>query len=271
MADKQAACRLCGEVATWVSRQRLLDKYEVDYFLCAGCDMLQTERPYWLDEAYKQPMSRLDTGAIQRNRLAAQLTAIIATVLDISPSAACLDFGGGHGVFVRMVRDLGLDFRWFDKYADNVFARGFEGDVGARHELVTAFEALEHLANPRDDLDQLFGARPSFVLVGTLLHEGHREGWWYYMLETGQHIAFYSRRTLAWIADRFGYDLVPGCEYSLFLTRHRIGALRRALLRQILRRPGAIDLLPATVLRRIGPYRSRVEADHQAMRMKGRS
>ncbi len=272
MSAEHRACALCGADAAWICRQRLLDKYDVDYFQCARCELLQTEQPFWLDEAYAHAISGLDTGAMQRNRAAAQLALVVATLLDVSPSASCLDFGGGHGVFVRLMRDLGLDFRWFDTYAENLFARGFEGDVHARHTFVTAFEVVEHLADVRGDLGRLFAPQPDFVFVGTVLHDGHRDGWWYYMLESGQHISFYSRRTLAWIADQFGYDVIAGDEYSLFIRKDRsVSRMRRALLRQVMRRPSALDLLPGPVLRRIGPYRSRMEADHQTMRSRGRS
>jgi hypothetical protein len=267
MSAKQRACALCGADATWVSRQRLLGKHDVDYFLCPRCELLQTEQPHWLDEAYSEAISRLDTGAIQRNELAAQLTAIVARLVDLPATASALDFGGGHGVFVRMMRDRGLDFRWFDKYAENLYAGGFEGELADHHALVTAFEVLEHLADVRADLDRLFAGQPELVLIGTVLHDGHRDGWWYYMLETGQHVAFYSQKTLAWIGDTYGYDVIAAPEYSLLVRRdHKIGGLRRGLLRQVLRRPTAMNLLPAALLRRIGPYRSRMEADHAEMR-----
>lgn len=271
MESRQRICSLCGSAAAWLCRQRLLDKYDVEYFQCPRCDLIQTEQPHWLAEAYTQAISQLDTGAIQRNQGAAQLTALVATLLDIPPSATCLDFGGGHGVLVRMLRDVGLDFRWFDKYGENLFARGFEGELGEHYTLVTAFEVIEHLADVRADLDALFAPGPDYVLVGTVLHEGHVDGWWYYMLESGQHIAFYSKKTLAWIGDAFGYDVIAARDYSLFIRRdHRIGAVRRAVIQQVLRRPTALNLVPGPVLRRLAPYRSRLEADHREMRTRGK-
>jgi hypothetical protein len=275
MNAESRTCSLCGGAATWVCSQRLLGKHDVDYFLCPRCELLQTEMPHWLDEAYASAISGLDTGAVQRNQGCSQLTALIATVLEIDPSARCLDFGGGHGVFVRMMRDLGLDFRWHDKYATNLYARGFEGEVQARHTLVTAFEVFEHLADVRGDLEQLFAPRPDYVLVGTVLHRGHQAGWWYYMLESGQHISFYSRRTLERIAEVFGYMVLGGDEYSLFVRKDiHLGTLRRTLLRQLVRRPitsvGLVTLVPRPLLRRISPYRSRQDTDHQVMRAKVR-
>lgn len=272
MSAEVDICRLCGERGLLLGAQRLLDKYDVEYFQCPRCDLIQTEPPHWLGEAYTQAISQLDTGAIQRNQGAAQLTACVARLVDLPQSATCLDFGGGHGVLVRMMRDLGLDFRWFDKYGENLFARGFEGELATHYSLITAFEVIEHLADVREDLEALFAAKPEFVLVGTVLHDGHREGWWYYMLESGQHIAFYSKKTLAWIGELFGYDVIAARDYSLFIRRdRRLGSVRRALVQQVLRRPTALNLVPAPLLRRLAHYGSRMEADHREMRERAKS
>ena len=37
-----------------------------------------------------------------------------------------LDYGVGYGVFVRLMRDIGFDYFWQDKYTENLFAQGFE-------------------------------------------------------------------------------------------------------------------------------------------------
>jgi hypothetical protein len=37
-----------------------------------------------------------------------------------------IDYGGGYGLFVRLMRDAGFDYYWFDKFCDNVLSKGFE-------------------------------------------------------------------------------------------------------------------------------------------------
>jgi hypothetical protein len=244
----------------------------VDYFLCPRCDLLQTQSPYWLDEAYSRAITTLDTGAIERNQADSRATLMLSGLLGVGPAEPCLDFGGGHGVFARMMRDLGFDFRWYDKHAPNLYAAGFEGGVAERYRMLTAFEVFEHLANVRADLEQIFGPRHDFIFAGTLLHHGHQPGWWYYMLESGQHITFYSPRTMAVIAERFGYDVIVGPLHTLFIRGDvAVSAPRRALLRQALRRPGLVaglaSLVPEALLHR---YRSRVQPDHEAVRGKSR-
>jgi hypothetical protein len=238
-------------------RQQLLGKHDVGYSQCARCDLIQTEEPHWLEEAYSQAISQLDTGALHRNHQTSRLTALLARVVGVE--GACLDYGGGHGVFVRMMRDLGFDFRWFDRYAENLYAIGFDGPGDRRYSLVTAFEVLEHFADVRGDLDALLSPQHDFVLVGTLLHEGHQEGWWYYLPESGQHVAFYSRRTLQWIADHYGYEVLSTPELSLFVRADRaLGPARRALVRRILERPRSAARAPRFAISR----GSLIDRDH---------
>ncbi len=73
------------------------------------------------------------------------------------------------------LRDRGFDFHGSGKYRDNLLARGFE------------FVA-----------EQLAAARSDTVIFTTVLHAGEPPpaGWRYYSLETGQHIAFFLRRSL---------------------------------------------------------------------------
>jgi hypothetical protein len=190
-------------------------------------------------------------------------------VLDLGDQARCLDYGGGHGVFTRMMRDMGFDFRCWDARAENLFARGFEGDIGAPHQLVTAFEVLEHLADVGPDLHRLFSVGHDHIFIGTVLHDGQGEGWHYYLPESGQHIALYSAKTLSFIAERFGYEVAIGPAYSVF-SRRRPGPLRRTLLRQLTRQPAlgwAVgSLIPTLILQKLGLARSFTQSDLEALR-----
>jgi hypothetical protein len=261
-------CRLCGNNTRLLFSQRVLFKHDVSYFRCDICDLIQSETPYWLDEAYKSALTMTDTGAIARNALCAQLTSVIARLIGITPTSTCADFGGGHGVFVRMMRDKGLDFRLCDKYAQNLFARGFDTDVSRRFDLLTTFEVFEHFPSVANDLQTIFAPQHDFVLAGTVLHRGHREGWWYYSPEGGQHVAFYSMATMRHIGARFGYHALPGPAYTLFIRRdHSLATWRRHAIAKLLRdtRPNRnskwIRALDAVLPR----YQSLVERDSAAM------
>jgi hypothetical protein len=228
-------CRLCGAESKYLLDQRVLGQFDVKYFRCPQCDLIQTEKPHWLEQAYSSTIAALDTGAIARNVFCTRLTVAAARLLRIKAASPCLDYGGGHGVFTRMMRDAGWSFCWSDKYGPNLYARGFEGDVKVTHRLVTAFEIFEHLVDVRDELTQIFQPGHDFVLVGTLLHNNPDRDWWYFVPETGQHVAFYSPKTMAWIAATLGYQVMYGKAYSLFIRSGvAVSAWRRMLMRRCL-------------------------------------
>jgi hypothetical protein len=181
----------------------------------------------------------------------------------------CLDVGGGSGLLVRLMRDRGLDFRWADKFAANLYARGFEGDSADRHDLVTAFEVFEHFDDVRGEVERLFAPGHRFVLASTFLHRGHRDNWWYYVPEVGQHVAFYSRETMTYVGKQFGYDAVSGPAFTLFARAGALTARRQKTIGRILaehRYRDAQSPWISRLLSRCPRHRSRVESDQAALR-----
>lgn len=200
-------CRVCGRAADRVHQLTVLGRLPVGYYFCPHCGFMQTERPYWLEEAYSSAIAASDTGLVMRNvALAARLAAVLHSTF--GREATFVDAGGGYGMLTRLMRDLGFDYYWDDPYCTNLFASGHEAGDRARFDAVTAFEVMEHVSDPlqfvRDTLAR-FGAR-TFVF-STQLFEGAPPApgaWPYYSPETGQHVAFYQRRTLDHLAAALG-------------------------------------------------------------------
>ena len=55
-----------------------------------------------------------------------------------------VDFAGGYGILVRMLRDKGIDAYWSDQFTPNLLSRGFEYS-GDTVNLLSAFEVLSIL------------------------------------------------------------------------------------------------------------------------------
>ena len=201
-------CPVCGSGRSRAFEETVLGKYPVSYYLCEACGLLQTEEPYWLDEAYGEAIAITDTGIVQRNiRIARKLSSLLYVFAEKSCRGA--DVAGGYGLLVRLMRDYGFNFYWDDKYCKNVLARGFEADIaGGEFGVVTAFEVLEHLDNPLSFISEsLERYRASIFVFSTLTYESDRvpeRDWWYYSFATGQHICFYTKETLRTIAERLG-------------------------------------------------------------------
>lgn len=203
-------CLICKSQGKRILSGKILHKYDVQYFQCSKCGLVYTEAPYWIEEAYSDSITCVDTGIMNRNITYMLITNIIVDKY-FNKNATFLDYGGGYGIFTRMMRDLGYDWVWQDKYSPNLLAGGFEYEDKKKQkiELTTAFEVFEHLDNPMEDIKYMASITDS-ILFSTLLYDDaldfkNFDEWWYYVPQTGQHIVFYSRMTLEYIAKQFDF------------------------------------------------------------------
>lgn len=226
-------CRLCEGALDLRFSRRVLNKHDVAYYQCKQCESLQTEPPYWLDEAYcKNNLSNLDTGAAQRNLQNLAACWSIAKLLGLRD---VLDVGGGDGLLCRLLRDHEINCFVRDRYAIPTYAQGFQTPDFSAPELIVAFEVLEHYSHPSSDLEELFAQQPKAVVASTGIYQDQKEDWWYLAPESGQHVFFYSRRALEQVALKFGYELLISGGYLLFLLPNAYGAVKRALARFMLK------------------------------------
>lgn len=185
----------------------VLGKYDVQYFKCKTCGSIQTEQPYWLDEAYSDAIADTDIGLCSRNvNLVEAISAIIKFCFSgMTAPQSFLDYGGGYGMLTRLLRDKGFPFEWYDMYCENLFARSFEKSRD-EYDLITAVELFEHLPNPLEDVAKILNLGENLIFTTELLPNPAPKlnDWWYYSPETGQHITFYTEKGLELIARKFG-------------------------------------------------------------------
>lgn len=209
VAPSAISCSICTALTLPFGQSRVLQRYDVLYYRCPHCGFVQTETPYWLGEAYSDAITSTDIGLLGRNlQLARLVPAVIQTFFN--PDARFLDYGGGYGIFVRLMRDAGLDFFWYDAYCENLFAKPFAADMqtSSTYELVTAFEVFEHLIEPRMEMERLRQLSSNLFFTTQLLPEPPPMPgtWWYYGPEHGQHVSLYSTRSLQELAQQFGLN-----------------------------------------------------------------
>jgi len=203
-------CPVCRGEMVFYFNGEILGKYTISYYCCNNCGLIRTEKPFWLDEAYSTAIADLDVGLVNRNiRLSKVLRWIICNWFD--SKSTFLDYAGGYGFFVRLMRNYGIDFHRYDKYCPNIFAKHFECahlDRSDRYELVTAFEVFEHLFEPVEEITSVFDVTDSILFSTEFLPKGIENigDWRYFSPETGQHLTFYTLKSLKILAERLSVN-----------------------------------------------------------------
>jgi len=222
----EKTCNICGKIMTPVFTGQILKKYTVQYFHCKNCGYICTENPYWLKESYEKSINLSDTGILLRNIRNSKIVTSILFVF-FSRNKKYLDYGGGYGIFTRLMRDIGFDFYWSDPFTPNLFVQGFECQKNCNEiEVITSFENFEHFVHPLEDLEKILSISENVIFSSDLLPDPvPKPGeWWYYGLEHGQHISFYSRQTLDIIAEKYAMKCYSYKNYNLF-TRKKINTM----------------------------------------------
>jgi hypothetical protein len=208
----ETSCKICGSRVYKIFDAPILQKYITNYLQCNNCGFIQTEEPHWLPEAYVSAITAIDVGLIYRN---IYFSDKLPSILDMFSNAqdSYLDYGGGHGMLVRIMRDKGYDFYLQDLYAENVYAKYFEfSDYKGREKFaaITTFEVFEHLVNPIEEISKMFHLSDTIIFSTELqpdINFKNYTDWWYFVPETGQHIAFYTKTSLNIISEKFKCNL----------------------------------------------------------------
>ena len=149
--------KITGGETTLLFTQKILNKYEVKYYRCNETGFIQTEEPFWLEEAYSSAITKLDIGLVSRNiYLSERVSKFIAT--KFNRKGIFLDYAGGYGLFTRLMRDKGFNYYHTDKFCQNLFAESFDLTdlpTDTTFEVVTAFEVFEHLPDPVEEIKSM--------------------------------------------------------------------------------------------------------------------
>lgn len=255
-------CNICNSESTRIFKEIVLSKYEVQFYVCSSCGYLFSENPYWLNEAYESAITNSDTGILTRNIQLAKKTSSIINFM-FNKNGRFLDFAGGYGMFTRIMRDYGFDFYWMDKYCENIFAKGFEhqNDKIKPYEIVTAFEVFEHLVNPLDEMKEITFCGDNIIFSTQLLPSPipNPGKWWYYHFEHGQHISFYTHKSLELLAKKFNLHFIS-FKGIHFMTKEKINPF---LLHFILSKP----IQEITSVYRL-KFKSKTESDSNYLKSK---
>src|SRR5258707_10130160 len=100
--------KITGGDTSLLFTKKILNKYDVSYYRCNDTGFIQTEEPFWLEEAYSSVITKLDIGLPYRNiDLSERVSRLLAT--KFNNKAIFLDYAGGYGLFTRLMRDKGFN------------------------------------------------------------------------------------------------------------------------------------------------------------------
>lgn len=229
MTSGNTPCKVCGAASEAFADARILNRHDITYFACPKCEFIQTEEPHWLAESYAEAINRTDIGYVSRNiALANSSFSLVAGLFD--QDGRFIDYGGGYGLFVRMMRDKGLNWYWDDKHCQNLFAQGFEAEKSGADtfDLLTCFEVMEHTVEPIEEVEKMLKLAPVIVFSTCLISTPRIKPseWWYYGLDHGQHVSLFSRKSLEAIASRLGLSLWSNGNDLHILSRRELSAWR---------------------------------------------
>lgn len=218
-------CNICQSASQRIFSAVVLGKYPIQYYQCSNCQFIQTEEPFWLSEAYESAITSLDIGLVRRNLIFSDKVDELL-IKYFNYKSKFLDYAGGYGLFVRLMRDRGFDFYRQDPFCENIFAKFLDVEnleADTRFELVTAFEVFEHWKNPLEEFQSALNYSDS-VLFSTVIQPDETfsspDDWWYFMPETGQHVAFYSTKSLEILANNFELNFYSnGTDLHLFTKK----------------------------------------------------
>ena len=219
-------CKICQSTSNIFDQGNILNKYSIIFYKCTNCGFIQTETPFWLEESYSNTITKSDIGLLSRNIHFSNLTSNFIS-LCLAKTSNFVDFGGGYGIFVRLMRDKGFNFFIFEKKCENLFANQFKANKGTKYDLLTAWEVLEHLEDPLSTIEEMLSFSSNILFSTLLLSPTPKpvDNWWYYGLEHGQHISFYTKKSIQVIAEKFNFKTYYISKNLHFLGNKDINSL----------------------------------------------
>ncbi|WP_407166048.1 class I SAM-dependent methyltransferase [Bradyrhizobium sp. ORS 111] len=236
MADARGACKICGERADAYAEVIVRGRHPSQLFSCNSCGFVFIDPVYWLEEAYAAPETSLDVGSVSRNLDVAELLARLLGKVT-TRSDLFVDFGGAHGLLVRLMRDKGYHFHLYEPVAANLFATFCVADQKAfpAYRALTAIEVFEHLPDPRRSVSEMLEWSRCIIFTTELCPEERPKpsNWWYFALEEGQHVSFFTQKSLQVLAGRLSlsYSSLGGSWHVLAPRGDPISMIEATTLR----------------------------------------
>lgn len=191
-------CPLCGNGPLSFYCQ---DKKR-SYWLCQLCELVSVAPDQHLSAQLEKAEYDLHQNDCDDPGYRQFLSKLLTPLLNYLPeNSQGLDFGCGPGpALAAMLREKGFTVTCYDKF--------YQPDISAlakRYHFITATEVLEHLAEPKKVLDQLWGIlEPGGLLAVMTKRVNDQQAFqqWHYKQDP-THIIFFADKTMQWLAQHW--------------------------------------------------------------------
>jgi SAM-dependent methyltransferase len=124
------------------------------------------------------------------------------TAQQLAPHSSGLDFGSGPGPTLSvMFAEAGHNMRIYDPfYAPEI------APLQQQYDFITSSEVVEHLHQPRQELDRLWSCLKPRGVLGIMTKrvlDANAFSRWHYKNDP-THVSFFSTETFQWLADYWG-------------------------------------------------------------------
>ena len=177
---------------------------------CKSCWSLQLLGLDWIKDSYWGDTStRYDEGRTQRNKIVYALADHIRYTLFNKDKPRLLDYGSGKEALLHhFINKFGQNFEVanYDPYVDK-----YKEMPAGKFDIVMCVEVLEHLANVESFYETMNDAltKNGVVVCSTETYipfgpKAHNLKWKYMTRNIGQHITFWTKRSLAHMGKMLG-------------------------------------------------------------------
>ena len=195
------SCPLCHGVAASFTE----DKHR-SYWKCERCSLIFVPAEYHLtpeEEKAQYDLHENDSNDPAYRKFLSRLAEPLLGKL--SPNSCGLDFGCGPGPTLSvMLEEAGHQVALHDP-----FYKPNPGALEASYDFISATEVLEHLRQPRRELDALWDCLRPEGWLGVMTKRATDQkafNQWHYKQDP-THICFWSRETFQWLAGHWGVNL----------------------------------------------------------------
>lgn len=226
MLDDPMRCPICTGKAEFELLVDIFGELPRKLNRCTVCKSCFYQNPDWLERAYSDAISTLDTGISER----ADDIANILTLFSLGSKyqgVTFLDFGGGTGLLARKLRDRGFDWYSTDPLTSSTIPLPKVGSSSS-FAIVSLIEVLEHIQDPLSCLRSI-SVVTDIIFISTQIATDNTidPSWWYLQPESGQHIFFLSSAGLEKLGELLHLNVYSNGSNLHVLSHNPISVLQK--------------------------------------------